>query len=193
MATKFDICSNALVQIGANSISDFSGVSKESEVCGLIYDQTVKMWLSSYWWRFATKIGQLSRDVSAPSALWSASYAQPGDMIALQSVSVGDVNIPFDRYENKILCDASASDAVYATYTYAISETYWPAYFIELIEMALMHKLSFALPAKLDLKQIAKDDLEQQFRLAKSIDNRQQTSRKLPLGGRGSIMEYRRS
>lgn len=193
MATKFDICTNALVQIGASAITDFAGGSTESEVCGYIYDQTVEFWLSMYPWRFATKQVQLSRNVTAPSTIWTAKYSEPGDMVALQAVVVGSQNIPFDRYENEIYCDASSTDEVYAIYTYSITETYWPPYFVELIEKALMGKLSFALPAKLDLKQVSEEEVQRVYRMAKSADQRQQPSRILPTRGRDSIIEARRA
>lgn len=195
MATKFDICSSALVQIGANKITAFDSSSREAIVAGEIYDNTVEEWLAAYWWRFASKSQQLSRitgsDPVDPN--WTAHYTQPGDMIAIESIQVAGVNIDFDRNENKILCNASATDAVIAEYTYAISETYWPAYFRRLIELDLMHKMSFALPAKLDLKRVLKEDVDMYFRQAKSIDQKQQPNKPLPLSGRRSIMEFRRS
>lgn len=195
MATKFDICSSALVQIGANPITAFASASREEIVSEQLYDNTVEEWLGAYWWRFATKTAQLSRITGSDpvGGLWTAHYTQPGDMIAIQAVSVGGVNIDFDRNENKVLCNASASDAVYATYTYAITETYWPAHFRRLVELDLMHKMSFALPSKLDLKRVLKEDVIEQFRHAKSIDQKQQPNKPLPLSGRRSIMEFRRS
>jgi len=190
--SAFDICSNALVQIGASAITDFEGGSEESEVCSYLYQPTVDNWMSMYPWRFATRQKQLSRLSDEPDMMWDAAYAQPDGMITLQAVQVSDVNVPFDRFENKIYCNATSADVVIATYTYSISEAYWPPYFVELIELALMHKLSFALPSKLDMKQLVKSDLEIQYRMAKAADQRQQSSRVLPMSGRGSIIEARR-
>lgn len=191
--TKFDICTNALLQIGAKAITDFAGGTRESTVCGAIYQTTVDGWLEMYPWRFATKQVTLSRNVTAPDHYWDAKYSEPGDMLALQGVFVGTQPIEYDRFENEIYCNASSTDTVYAVYTYSISETYWPNYFVNLIEVALMQKLSFALPAKLDLREALTDDVEKQFRMAKAADSRQQPSRILPTRGRGSIIEARRS
>jgi hypothetical protein len=191
--TKFDICTQALTQIGADPITDFNGGSQESETCSYLYQPTVDNWLSMYPWRFATKQTVLSRNVTAPTTIWTGSYAQPGDMITLQAVSIASVNIPFDRYENKIFCNASATDTVHGIYIYSISESFWPAYFVQLIELALMEKLAFALPSKLDLKEAMAKRVDAQYRMAKAADARQQTSRVLPTSGRRSIMEARRA
>lgn len=191
--TKFELCTNALVQIGAKAITDFAGATRESEVCGYLYQPTVDNWLSMYPWRFATKQVVLSRDVTVPETIWAAMYSQPAGMISLQAVTTGGKNIPFDRYENKIYCNAGAAESVVAIYVYAITETYWPPYFVELMEAALMHKLAFSLPAKLDLRASLEDLVITKYRMAKSADERQQTSRKLPVTGRRSIMEARRA
>lgn len=191
--TKFDVCSNALVAIGADPITDFAGGSTESAVASQLYQSTIDNWLTLYDWRFASKQAQLSRLVTAPTSLWDAAYQAPADIIKLKGVFVADRPIEYDRYRDQIYCDAQATDVVVADYIYSVAPEYWPPYFVMLAELALMKRFSFALAGKLDLKQTVDADLEAQFALAKNADARQQTAKRINTSGRGSILEARRS
>jgi len=192
-STKFQICSTALMSIGASPITDFDGGSTESEVAAQFYDTTVENWLSLYDWRFATTSAQLSRVSSDPLSPWDAVYQQPADMLKLLSVKVTDLPIPYTRYLDKVHCNAVAANVVIADYIYNIACEYWPPYFRTLIEHALAQRFAITLAAKVDFKNVFVTDLELQFRLAKNADARQQTTRRLPLSGRGSILEARRA
>lgn len=196
-STKYDIASSALLLIGADGVASFSSAttaSAEQKACHYLYQSCLDQWLSLYPWRFATKTVQLSRDGAAPTdTTWSASYAQPTGMKAMQNVHIGGVGIPYDRFENKIMCDAGATSVVLGVHTYEPSVSYWPGYFVALMEVALANKFAFALAGKIDLKMNFEKDIEKFFRLAKNADSKQQTTRRLPLDGRGSIIQARRS
>ena len=191
--TKFDVCSNALVAIGAEPITDFAGGSTESAVASQLYQSTIDNWLTLYDWRFASKQAQLSRLVAVPSSLWTAAYQAPADIIKLKGVFVVDRAIEYDRYGDKIYCNAQSTDTVIADYLYSIAPEYWPPYFVMLAELALMKRFAFALAGKLDLKATVDGDLQQQFALAKNADARQQTAKRINTAGRGSILEARRA
>lgn len=191
--SQFDICSNALLRIGADTITDFSGASAESFAAGKFYQPTADNWLSLYDWNFAKQTALLVRDVTAPLQSWDASYAQPTGAIKIRSVKVNDVSIEFDRAREKILCNAKSTDSVYCEYTNSVDCAYWPPYFVELMELALALKFSFTLAGKIDLKNVIEADLQLQFRLAKNADARQQTTRRIRLDGKGTILEARRA
>ena len=194
--TKYDIASSALVLIGASPVSSFSSSGSAEEIaCFHLYQTCVDHWLSLYPWRFATRTTQLSRDVVPPDTQWQAAYTLPPGMRALQAIRL-DANgsdLPFDRFENKALINASETQSVWAVHTYEPPIPWWPGYFVQLIETALAARLSFALSAKLDLKAGLEQEAEVNFRLAKNADSRQQTSRRFKVTGRGSIMEARRA
>ena len=194
--TKFDVASAALVLIGAAPVSSFdSPVSAEEIACHHLYQTCVDHWLSLYPWRFATKTTQLSRVAAPPDTLWSAAYLQPPGLKAVQALRYDrhGNDIPFDRFENRILTNATETQVIWAVHTYEPPITFWPGYFMALIEVALAAKLAFALSAKLDLKAGLEKEVETYFRLAKNADSRQQTSRKFKLTARRSIMEARRA
>lgn len=191
--TKFDLCSNALMLIGADTITDFAGATSESTASSQFYQTTADNWLSLYDWQFATSTIQLSRLSTAPLNSWDAAYSEPSGALKIQNVKVNDENIDFDRFEGKIHCDALSSDLVYCDYTKSVDISTWPAYFVELIECALAKKFSTVLAAKIDFKTTFNTDLDTQFRLAKNADARQQTAKRLNMRGRGSIIAARRA
>lgn len=190
--TKFDICSTALRLIGAEAITDFSGTSSESTTASQFYQPTVDNWLSLYDWQFATTTVQLARLSEAPESAWDAAYSQPDGAIKIQNVKVDDIPIAYDRFRDKIHCNAFVSDQVFCDYTWSIGCEYWPPYFTELVQMALAGKFAMALAAKLDFKTSFTGDIDTQFRLAKNADARQQTAKRVNMRGRGSIFEARR-
>ena len=194
--TKFDIASAALVMIGASPVSSFSSSGSAEEIaCFHLYQSCVDHWLSLHPWRFATRTTQLSRTLMPPDTQWQAAYIEPPGMKALQAIRIGKHggDLPFDRFENKVLIDATDTQEVWAVHTYEPPIAWWPGYFVQLIEIALAAKLSFAMSAKLDLKTSLANEIDTHFRFAKNADSRQQTSRRLKVTGRRSIMEARRS
>ena len=51
--TKFDICSQALIKCGADTISSFTDGTHESNVCSVMYDTIKKSLLYYTFWNFA--------------------------------------------------------------------------------------------------------------------------------------------
>lgn len=191
--TKFDLCSNALLLIGANAITDFGAKSDESAAAARFFQTTADNWLSLYDWQFASTTVQLSRLSDTPLDVWEAAYQAPPGALKIQNVKVGDTPIVYDRFRDKIHCNAAADSPVYCDYTRQVEVEYWPAYFIELMEAALAKKFSTVLAAKIDFKATFNADLETQFRLAKNADARQQTTKRINMAGRGSIIQARRA
>ena len=64
--SDIDIASRALVLIGAEPISSFSGTTTESQVATNLYEDIVRSSLTQTRWRFASNIAQLSRPTDVP-------------------------------------------------------------------------------------------------------------------------------
>jgi len=193
--TKYDICSAALVMIGTEPIASFVDGTTEAKACGLFYQPTLDNILSLYPWRFASKTAEINRDAEAPGTRWQASYTLPADFKAVQAVMT-DVNgtpIPFDRFENKVMCDAGAAQEVWCVYTYDAPIAWWPGYFQTIVETGLAMRLAFAIAGKLDLRSELEKAFETLMRYGRNADSRQQTTRKFRVDGRRSIMEARRA
>jgi len=193
---KFTVASSALILVGAEPISSFTASEGEEEQAAFyLYQSTLDAMLECYPWRFATKTTLLNRISDAPDTIWDAAYQEPTGMKALQSVVRNDAgnDIPYDRHDGEILCDATETDEVYGVHTYEPAVVNWPGGFVKLMEFSLAMQFAVALSAKLDMMDAFQKNFDFWFRMAKSNDGKQQTTRKLRTMGRSSIIEARRS
>tara|TARA_R100001443_G_scaffold20454_2_gene32398 strand:- start:14937 stop:15548 length:612 start_codon:yes stop_codon:yes gene_type:complete len=177
--SKFDICSKALVLVGANTITSFSENTTESKVANQLYESILENLLTRTRWRFAAKQAQLSRNASAPTARWSAKYAVPSGTLLIHTVTVNDNVIEFDRYESDILCDASSSDTVVADYTFQPSEANFPPYFKQALVFELASLFAGAIARNDALSTLYQNRAIAQMAIARAQDSQAQTTRKV--------------
>lgn len=177
--SKYTICSKALVLVGANTISDFTSNTTESLVAGELYELALENMLTRSRWRFATQQATLSRNSSAPTARWAAKYTIPSAALIINTLTINDNVIEFDRYEGDVLCNASASDAVVADYTFQPSEANFPPYFTQALVFELASLFAGAIARNDSLSNLYQNRAITQMAFAKSQDSQAQTSRKV--------------
>lgn len=198
--TKYDVASAALVMVGASPVTSFGGhagtaISNSEQIaCTHLYDPTVRDLLESHPWRFASRTSQLSRLAEKPDTKWRAKYKAPSDALSIEAIHLGDIgnSTPFDRYEDEIMCNADESETVWCTHTFYPTEHLWPSYFTKLVHLELASIFAVTLAAKIDLSEALGNKAQTQLRMAKSVDSKQQTTKKLRTQGRGSIIQARR-
>lgn len=182
MATnKFEICTRALLRIGANPITSFEDGTTESKISAGEYDPLVNTELSNYRWRFASKQAAVNKLSAVPLDEYDAYFQLPADLLVLHAVKVGGKPIEYDRYEGKVA--ANADDGVVIDHTFRPTEAAWPAYFENLIVERLQAIFMAAIRRELEASQ-AKHTYIDQIILprARSIDAQQQTARRVPQG-----------
>lgn len=170
--TAIDICSHALVKLGASSISSFDEDTTEAHVAKQLYETTLDSLLALYPWRFALKQVKLGRLVSSPNADYRYSYGIPNDCIRVLSAgsSIKGSGLNY-RLVQKTL--QTNSENVILTYISRPNEVDFPAFFLE----ALIAKLAveFCLPltestTRTDyLKKLAQESIQN----ARLIDSQQ--------------------
>lgn len=177
--TDIAVAQKACALIGMQPITSFNDNSSEGIVLNAIYDEVVESELASYPWRFAMAQRTLSRLASTPAAKWDAAYQIPSDILMIRTVSVNDHNIPFDRYDDNIYCNAGSSEVVVLDGIYRASEVDWPAFFRLGIEYRLAAALASGVSMQADLSQLLDEKAELQIRKARNIDASSQTTRKV--------------
>jgi hypothetical protein len=85
--SQIDLCSRALVKLGANSISSFEDGTLEAEVAASLYPIVRDSLLSAHPWNFATKYANLPVMADAPLAEYSYAFPLPSD--CLRAISAG--------------------------------------------------------------------------------------------------------
>ena len=180
--TKVDICSTALIMIGANSITSFSDDSTEATVCNTVYEDILKASLTRHRWRFATEQKQLSLLTATPTGRYAYAYQLPTspELLQLITLTVNDFVIPYERYGDKVFLDNYASNSsVIADYTFRQDEAEFPPHFILALEyhLASLFAGSIARDSGM-IKQFAEMS-ERQYLIAKNIDSSEKTTKTL--------------
>jgi hypothetical protein len=182
--TKVDICSTALIMIGANSITSFSDDSTEATVCNTVYEDILKASLTRHRWRFATEQKQLSLLTATPTGRYAYAYQLPTspELLQLITLTVNDFVIPYERYGDKVFLDNyGSSSSVIADYTFRQDESEFPPHFILALEyhLASLFAGSIARDSGM-IKQFAEMS-ERQYLIAKNIDSSEKTTKTLDL------------
>lgn len=143
IVTSIDLCSRALVKIGANSISSFDEGTAEAHVAASIYPAIRDGLLSTHPWNFAIAQRRLARLADSPVADYQYCYALPEDSLRIISAGAGarGRGLPY-RIQQRTLC-VDSSDVV-LTYIYRAAESDFPPYF----NLALIARLAaeFCIP-----------------------------------------------
>lgn len=176
--SKFDICNQALVLVGANTITSFTESTTESKVASQLYESTLENLLTRCRWRFSTKQQQLSRKTNKPLGRYSAAYIFPADALVMNTVTIADNVIQYDRYQDEIFCDATSTDIVIADYTFQPSEADFPPYFKTALVFELASLFAGAIARNDSLSVLYQRKAQAQLSVAKSQDSQAQTTRR---------------
>lgn len=111
-ATSVVIANNALVMIGANTITSLSDNTKEARLCNARYDSCRKAVLRSYPWNFARKRDTLDTAVGSPGDFgYSNDFAVPNDFLRIIKADTGGADYRLEQ--GKILTNAGTVDLLY--------------------------------------------------------------------------------
>jgi len=174
-----DICSRALILIGANPITSFDDGSTESLVAVNMYEDVARASLVNSRWRFATNQATLNLLSAAPTGRYDKAYQLPSDMLMLHAVTVNDLLIEYQLYGDKVFADTNTTDVVVADYSFRALEQNWPSYFSIAVEYALAVVFATSIARDSTLAQLMQNQAANAMAKARSLDSQQQTSRKL--------------
>lgn len=137
--TAIDICSKALLLVGANAIQSFEDGSRESSLCSSIYGTIKQTLLSNRLWSFSIEQRDLAQLVESPLRDWKYFYAIPNDVLRIKKVS-GSKN--FQIFKNGLGSnDASLSVDCQVD----VAESEMPYYFQTALISELASKLAVSL------------------------------------------------
>lgn len=177
--SAIDICSRALILIGADPITSFDDGTTEALVSVNMYEDVARTALVNTRWRFSTNQAVLNLLTDAPTGRYDRAYQLPTGYLMIHAVTVNDLPIEYQIYGDKIYADTDASDQLVLDYTYRATEVDWPSYSTIAVEYALA--MVFATSIARDSTLAALMERQSQIAMAKarSLDSQQQTTRKL--------------
>lgn len=117
MASKVQICNEALTALGENPILSLTDDTKSARLCNLKYADKRDYLLRRYFWNFATKRATLASDVATPEFEFSAQFTLPSDCIQFRGLYPNSLIYRIEN--NKILCNESV---LYIKYTYRVTD-----------------------------------------------------------------------
>jgi len=175
---SIELCSSALLKLGADSISSFEDGTAEAKVAGRLYPLVRDAMLCAHPWSFATKKAELARLSVSPPTDFAYAYQLPNDF--LKALSAGDAvrgqGLVYQIVGRQLHSDA---ETVVLSYLFQPSEGDLPAYFVP----ALVTRLAaeFCLPltentSRADrFTRLAEDELK----LARLVDSQQDSPPKV--------------
>ena len=177
--SAIDICSRALILIGAEPITSFEDNTTEALVAVNMYEDVAQASLCDTRWRFATEQAQLARLSEEPTGRFDAAYQLPAGTLMLNAVTVVDQPINYTVYGNKVFCDASENEEVIADFIFRAEEINWPSYFTLAVEYSLAAIFASSIARNESLTSIMEQKKSILMSKARNLDSQQNTTRKL--------------
>lgn len=167
-----ELCSRALIALGARPINSFEDPTIEAEVARHLYPTLRDALLSSHPWRFATMQAALPRLPQAPAADYAYAFQLPPDFLRALSAGTPDRGrgLTYRIRGSRLEADV---DALTLTYIFRPDESGFPPFF----DLALIARLAaeFCLPLteSTSRAQLLYKVADDEFRRAKTVDSQQ--------------------
>ncbi len=174
--SALDICSQALVKVGASPIHSFENNTVESRIANALYESTKQNLLSVFPWTFAIKTVRLAKLSEIPDTDFSFAFQLPHDF--LRVVSAGKNNksagLDYQIKEEKLYTN---SDEIHLNYISKILETDMPPFFIQALVSRLASEFCLPLTENTTLGNFLLKQATADEKKARLIDSQQETPR----------------
>jgi len=178
-SSPVDVCSRALILIGAEPITSFDDGNNEALIASNMYEDVARSSLVNTRWRFATNQAVLNRLSDAPTGRFDAAYQLPSGWLMTHTVTVNDIPIEYQTYGTKLFCNETSSAELVLDFTYRADEQNWPSYFTVAVEYELASVFAVGLARDQSLAQLMSQQASIAMVKARNLDAQQQTTRKL--------------
>jgi hypothetical protein len=172
--TSVDLCSRALLKIGAHSIASFEEGTAEAEVAANLYAPTRDALMSSHPWNFAISQSELPRLAAAPLADYAFAFQIPADCIRVLSAGTGGQG---SGLEYRVVGREVHADVenVALTYIRRVNEDLFPPFFASALVSELAAEFCIPLTDSTSRWEGLRRAAEAEFRRAKLIDAQEDT------------------
>ena len=182
--TKFDICSQALTKVGADTIISFSDGTHESNVCSVMYDTIKKSLLYYTFWNFAIDKQQLNKLSETPTdKKFTSAHSLPGDVIRIKAV-IDQNGLPNYTYRKEGQKIFSSLDTVILEYVQNMDETNMPSFFVEALVAKIATEINEAITGNGALTNRLANDFQQKLRASRIADGQENPPQNIVPAGR---------
>lgn len=161
MASSVEICNQALLRIGYDTITSLSDGTKVANACNLLYDNTVDYVLSLGSWTVATYRATLAQTTSTPTYEYDYSYQLPTSpktfrVLEINKQPVSDADFRIEQ--DKLLSNDTTVDIKY------IGRLSDPVKFGPLLTEVIIAKLAMDLAYRFSGNASLKQQLSAEFK-----------------------------
>ena len=171
-----NICSRALMAIGANSITSFEEGTTEAQAANNKYETPKKDLLAIYRWTFNQNETFAARLNSDSLAIYKYLYELPLDCLRVMSVKEDGISQPYTWRNGKINTDA---ENPVITYCADVKEDIMPSYFVTVLIDRLARDLIIPVTGKHDEYRTFDAIYQSTLTTAKNIDAQSKTASRI--------------
>lgn len=188
MATSdIQICSNALLSLGAQTINDFGENSDRARLASNLWPDVRDSVFRSHNWNCCIKRVALAPDATAPDFEYAYRFTLPADCLRILSVGEDPADQPAYVVEGRtILCD---ENPLYLRYVFRNEAV--PSYdslLVDVLTQAMAARMAYAITKSATKEQFEQRKLELLMRQARAVDGQENPPEEF---GYSSIMAVR--
>jgi hypothetical protein len=174
--TDVEICSVALVKIGANAIASFEDDSLEADVASRLYEMTLSALLASHPWHFSMSEAQLELIAETAQSGYSQVFALPSDALRIVSAGAGrrSRGLDFRVTGNRLYANA---DEVTLAYQRRPATTTFPPFFVQAFTAKLAAEFCLPLTEGTSRAESLHALAAAELKIARLVDSQQTTPR----------------
>lgn len=167
-ATQVSICSNALLMLGAKTISAIDEDNDRAILAANLYESTRDAVLRSHPWNCAVKRVVLAADSEAPAFDYDAQFTLPSDFLRVLSVGEDTEDIDYKVEGRKILASGTtlALRYVYKNTT----ESTWDAMLVRAMELHMAAAMAYPITMSAAKEQVQTEKLERFMKQCRAVD-----------------------
>jgi hypothetical protein len=173
-----ELCSRALLKIGASTITSLDEGTTEAQVAAHLYPITRDALLAAHPWNFAIAYAELQAADEPPVADYSCAFVLPAD--CLRVLSAGALSrgsgLEYRICGRQLLTDA---ERVTLTYVQRAAEETFPPFFVMALIAQLAAEFCIPLTDSTSRWEGLRSAAEGEFRRAKMIDSQEETPQRI--------------
>lgn len=166
-----DICSNALLELGAQSISSFDDSSSRAALCKQFYAKERDKVLRMHPWNCAVKRVILSPDVTPPVFDYSRRFQLPADWLRTLSVGEYGREISYRVESDAILANTNVLPLRYIWRNEDVST--WDSSLVDIVTLAMAVRMAYAITQSASMKDALYQQLVMELKQARAIDGQE--------------------
>lgn len=167
-ATSVSICSNALLMLGAKTISSLDEDTDRAQLASNLYEQMRDQVLRSHPWNCATRRVVLAPDTAAPAFDYDAQFTVPADCLRVLQVGEEGYEVDYKVESGKILAGGTSLALKYIWKN--TTESTWDAMLVHAMTLQMAAAMAYPITMSTSKEQLQAQKLELFMKQCRAVD-----------------------